>query len=118
MALGCMKKVAIGCLVVMAGATALATATPIASNIWSLLTARGFFIPPESSIFSFSVTKQNDGSGEWWLYAEDGKSFFALDPTEPTYLSVPRTEASKCQNFDSLNQGTWCLVSRHPVPAP
>src|SRR3569833_2793289 len=76
--------------VVAATAVALAAfvATPAASNLWSLATARGCFIPRESSIWSFRVTKENNGSGEWWLYGMDGTHFFALHPTDAVFLSV------------------------------
>lgn len=102
-ALGCMKKVAIGCVVGLVGAIVGAIVTPVASNVWSLVTARGFFIPAESSVFSFQVTKESAGSGEWWLYGEDEQQLFALHPKESIYLSVPRSAQSCCPNFDSLN---------------
>jgi hypothetical protein len=110
-----MKKRAAGLLVLTAILIA-AVATPTASNVWSLATGRGFFIPDESSVFSFRVTKENEGSGEWWLYGEDGRNLFAIHPGDPVYLSVPRERKSQCPNFDPLNQSTWCAPNRHPVP--
>jgi hypothetical protein len=117
LALGSMKRVAIGGLIGLAGAMVITIATPAASNVWSLVTARGFFIPAESSVFSFQVTKENAGSGEWWLYAEDQQHLFALHPEESIYLSAPRAAQARCPKFDSLNFETWCSASRHPVPA-
>jgi hypothetical protein len=111
-----MKRAVIGSLIGLAGAMGVAIATPAASNVWSLLTARGFFIPAESSVFAFQVTKENAGSGEWWLYGEDQQHLFALHPEESVYLSAPRTAQSRCPKFESLNFLTWCSTSRHPVP--
>ena len=91
-------------------------ATRLGVNLWSLATARGFFIPAESSIFTFRVTKENEGSGEWWLYAEDDEHVFALDPTASFYVSASRDEQVRCAKFSPIDQNTWCASARHPVP--
>lgn len=95
----------------------LAVTTPVAGNLWSLATNRGYFIPPESSLFSFRVTKENDGSGEWWLYGEDDHQLFAADPVEPFYISASRAVQARCPQFKPDDATTWCAQTRHRVPA-
>ena len=82
--------------------------TPIAGNIWSQLTGRGFIIPSEANVFTFRVTKWNDGSGEWWLYGEDGRFFyhFSGDKNVP-YLIFPKNRVGSCRDFNSTNVATW-----------
>lgn len=79
------------------------------SNIWNLLTARGFIIPKESSILTFRTTLLNQGSGEWWIYGEDNNFFYYFTGEEKMpYIKITRTAASNCKNFDPLNYLTWC----------
>jgi hypothetical protein len=114
-AFGVMNKAA-SLSICLAAIAALAVVTPVGANLWSLATAQGFFIPAESSIFTFRATKENEGSGEWWLYGEDGKRLFALHPTDPFYISASRQEQTRCARFDRDNQNTWCSPTRHPLP--
>jgi hypothetical protein len=93
-----------------------AASTPTLGNVWSLATARGFFIPKESSLFTFRVTEENHGSGEWWLYGEDGQNFFALHSREPSYFVQTTGEAAKCSGFSPRNQRTWCSPRAVPTP--
>ena len=41
--------------------------TEFIHNIASLIASRGYFIPKESSIFTFSVILENTGNGEYWI---------------------------------------------------
>lgn len=77
-------------------------------NLWSLATGRGFFIPAESSIFTFQVTEENLGSGEWWLYGKDKRYLYALHEKEPVYLVFPRAAIGQCQGFAEKDYRTWC----------
>jgi hypothetical protein len=45
-------------------------------NVWCLNTDKNYFIPKESSIFTFKSTQMNNGSGDWWLYGEDNKFYY------------------------------------------
>jgi hypothetical protein len=65
-----MKISLVALVIVLTGVAGIAIGTPAVFNLWSLATGRGFFVPTESSVFSFRVTKMNEGSGEWWLYGE------------------------------------------------
>ena len=85
---------------------ALALQPAILGNLWSLTTGTGFFIPAESSMFTFRVSKENDGSGEWWLYGEDG-SYYYCNLTDP-YLAYPKSKAATCPNFNPVEVSTWC----------
>jgi hypothetical protein len=100
----------------IAAVTGLIFVMPVVGNLWWLATGTGFFIPEESSIFSFRVTKENDGSGEWWLYGEDHERLYALHPTDPVYLSVLKQERARCANFNATDQSTWCSPEQHPTP--
>ena len=111
-----MGKVASGAAVLLAGLMILGYTTPTLDNLWSLVTGAGFFIPAESSVFTFRVTQENDGSGEWWLYGEDGKHFFALHSEEPVYLVFPRGDLALCPAFVPLDQRTWCPSRTIRVP--
>ena len=86
----------------------LGFSTELIGNSWDLLTGRGFYIPSESSIFNFKVTKYNDGSGEWWLYGEDNRYYYALnidDPFIPPYYIIVKN--NDIVGFDNLNYKTW-----------
>lgn len=85
----------------------LLVVTPTAGNLWDIVTGAGFEIPAESSIFTFRVTRMNDGSGEWWLYGEDGRFFYGL-PDDGPYVAYPRDRAARCPEFDPQNIRTWC----------
>ena len=87
-----MKKTAVALSITLAGLALITIATPLGANAWSLATGQGFFIPEESSVFSFRVMRMNEGSGEWWLYGRDDEYLFAMHPSELTYLSAA-TEA-------------------------
>jgi hypothetical protein len=102
--------------VLASGAVVVFFATPAWVNVWSVITGRGFFIPAESSMFTFRVTKENGGSGEWWLYGEDGRAFYALHEKEPVYLVFPRGAAKGCAGFQVLDYHTWCTPQTRPVP--
>jgi len=84
--------------------------TELLSNIWFELTGRGYFIPKESNMFIFKPTKWNDGSGEWWLYGEDGKYYYGLNidgDTKyiPKYYKTLRVDTN--ENFNKYDYNTW-----------
>jgi hypothetical protein len=83
------------------------------SNVWCLLTARGFVIPKESSILTFRANLMNQGSGEWWVYGEDGNFFYYFTGEGKTpYLKFSKSETTKCSAFDPLNVETWCSIKK------
>jgi len=85
--------------------------TELFSNLWCELTGRGFFIPKESNIFIFKVTEWNEGSGEWWLYGEDKKYYYALSEEfgrenyDPKYYKLLKGYENK--NFNRFDYKTW-----------
>ncbi|NEQ24138.1 MAG: hypothetical protein F6K28_34450 [Microcoleus sp. SIO2G3] len=84
--------------------------TPTLGNLWSLVSDRHvFFIPQESSIFTFYVTEMNDGSGEWWVSGEDFRYFYArIDEDGILYAAFPRSKVSQCPSFQLRRWTTWC----------
>lgn len=101
----------------LAAGVGLAVATPLAGNLWDLLTGVGYEIPAESSVFSFRATVMNEGSGEWWMYGEDGRNFYGVpvnDAGTAKYLVFPREKAAGCRGFDAHDTATWCPDSTRP----
>lgn len=95
---------------------ALVLFTPILFNLWSLATdggflgsSGGFFIPEESSVFTFDVTEMNHGSGDWWIYAEDHRYFYAaINWDGVAYVAFPKSKVSQCASFEPRDSSTWC----------
>lgn len=111
-----MKRIAVALSITVAGLALIAIGTPLGANLWSLATGQGFFIPEESSVFSFRVTKMNEGSGEWWLNGRDDEQLFALHPSEPVYFSAAFAAQTGCPSFKENDFTTWCSSEQHPVP--
>ena len=59
------RKTVLPCLA--AGLLFLAFCTEFFANAGALVASRGYFIPKESSLFTFHVTQDNTGNGEYWL---------------------------------------------------
>ncbi len=82
---------------------------PVGNNTWQILTSRGYVIPAESSVFTFVPTVMNEGSGEWWLYGEDGNFYYHfVGSPEIPYMKISRDHAKRCKGFDSKDYKTWC----------
>lgn len=81
--------------------------TNIFSNSFHIIMEKEFFIPEESNIFQFKPTKMNDGSGDWWLYGEDSKYYYALNQNSqiPKYFKF--SKENKTEGFDKFNYKTW-----------
>lgn len=92
-------------------AASVLVATPLAGNLWNLLSGAGFEIPSESSIFTFRPTVMNEGSGEWWLYGEDRRNYYGVpekDAPPAGYLVFPRARVGECPGFREQDVTTWC----------
>jgi len=82
--------------------------TNLFGNLWCKLTWLGYFIPKESNMFIFNVTKENEGSGEWWLYGEDKNYYYGLDGEdnyEPKYYKMKK--GNEDENFNKFDYKTW-----------
>jgi hypothetical protein len=81
--------------------------TSFFGNLWSLLVDENYFIPSESNIFKFEITKMNDGSGDWWLYGEDNLFYYALNQENknPKYFILKKTNTTI--GFNKLDYSTW-----------
>lgn len=78
--------------------------TELVQNSASLMASRGYFIPKESSIFTFSVTLENIGNGEYWMYGEDKKYYYYSGISPYVFI----TKENNCPDFDKLDYRTWC----------
>jgi hypothetical protein len=57
----------------------------------------------------------NDGSGEWWLYGEDGDRFYAVpDQGSRAYVTFPRSRVPSCPGFQPRESRTWCGIDLDP----
>lgn len=99
-------KLTIGILAISAG-LALLPALPVGANLWLLTIEPGYVIPEESSVFTFRPTAMNDGSGDWWIYGEDGGHYYFIGD-EAGYKATSRTAAVNCEGFSASDYGTWC----------
>lgn len=82
--------------------------TPLLSNLWCVITGRGYFIPKESSIFTFTALVMNEGSGEWWLYGEDTNNYYSVEnDINLPYIVFSKKDASKCKLFLPTDYTTW-----------
>jgi hypothetical protein len=84
--------------------------SPLLGNAWLLLIGRGYFIPADSSIFTFEPIEMNNGSGEWWIYGQDYRYYYyAGDGVgKHRYRFVHRSQANACRGFVVTDFSTWC----------
>ncbi len=89
--------------------------TQLYSNLFQMLEgADSFFIPVESDIWRFEVTKSNPGSGSWWLFARDQQHYYALSKEQPEYIYI--RQDNSCDAFDPFKLETWCTARTSPLP--
>lgn len=99
------KAVGIGCACLLAVGAYLFM-TPTGANMFGLLTSSAFYIPNESSLTRFRVKQYNTGSGDWWLYGEDGQNYYAVsDDDHFSYFVL--SKAAAMDEFDPLDKSTW-----------
>ncbi|MGE6355653.1 hypothetical protein ACQKCJ_17430 [Flavobacterium sp. NPDC079362] len=90
--------------------------TSIFGNIFSLVIEKEYFIPKQSSIFTFNETVQNEGSSDVWRYGEDFTNYyFNLSTFTYDVLFFPKKNINNCLGFDPEDITTWCGVK---VPNP
>lgn len=83
--------------------------TPVFGNLYSLLIEREYFIPKQSSIFTFSETVRNDGSSDAWRYGKDfANYYYNLSNTNNDVLVFPKSNVDNCPEFNPENANTWC----------
>lgn len=109
------KKTMIGITLVLcciALVIALST-TSLLTNLWGLTTGRGYFIPKESSVFTFTAVVMNEGSGEWWLYGEDADNYYSVENDKDLpYILISKKDAAKCPNFIRTDHRTWRMETK------
>lgn len=78
-------------------------------NLLSLLMEPAYVIPVESSLWSFTPTVMNSGSGDWWLYGEDSHFYYHfIGSDDESYAVFPRSEVARCPGFNPHEVDTWC----------
>jgi hypothetical protein len=83
--------------------------TSLLGNIFSLAIEKEYFIPKQSSIFTFNETVHNNGSSDVWRYGEDYTNYyFNLSDTNNSVLVFPKADIDNCAGFDPENVTTWC----------
>ena len=106
------STILIACIVAIT--VAMLAFAPLLENGWSLLTdgplSDGpYYIPDESSVLTFRVTEMNSGSGEWWMYGEDYRFFYAqVDDGRTRYIAFPKSKVKECRSFRAADWTTWC----------
>lgn len=105
-------------------------------NMSRLIASRGYFIPADSSIFTFDPTVENSGSGEWWHYGEDLTHYYygggcldeqplVLLAKELPHYDYDNEEACRylkirkynnCEGFNSEDYSTWCEAEIRTQP--
>lgn len=84
--------------------------TQLWGNAFMMILDGGYFIPNESTIFTFKETVSNEGSGEWWLYGEDYHHYYGQ--TMYGYLAFPKNQVQNCPNFNPTDVNTWCKITK------
>lgn len=89
---------------------------PFFSNLWLLSTGKGYFIPKESSIFTFRPTQFTDGSGEWWIYGMDDQRFYAygFDGHGDAYAEIGKDHTPSGFNHQKFESWPDESIQIHP----
>lgn len=83
-------------------------------NLWSLATERAYVIPKESSVWTFTATVMNEGSGDWWIYGEDANNYYHyIGGEKESYRWVSREETQAWKGFDAHDSTTWRRWAAH-----
>ncbi|MBS9782880.1 MAG: hypothetical protein KGV43_03675 [Arcobacter sp.] len=77
------------------------------NNGISLIFRNGFFIPKESFIYSFVEMQKDEGSGEYWLYAQDDRYYYTTMTKDKKYIKISKQLTKSKKDFDKLNVNTW-----------
>ena len=92
--------------------------THIFGNLWFLLTGNGYFVPSQSSVFSFRPTEDSGGNADWWVRGEDWSRYYALDRRGLVYWVYPKAKVANCPGFNPSVYDSWCsaFASQSQVP--
>lgn len=83
--------------------------TSVFGNIFSLVIEKAYFIPKQSSIFTFTETVHNNGSSDVWRYGEDFTNYyFNLSSFNNDVLLFPKKDIHTCPGFNPEDVTTWC----------
>ncbi len=83
----------------------------IFGNILMLVIEKEYFIPKQSSIFTFNETVPNEGSSDVWRYGEDRSNYYFNRSTfNNDVLFFPKKNIKNCPGFNPEDIKTWCEV--------
>lgn len=100
------RSVAAGAAAALIGLVGAPTVPNYAGNLFLTITSDAFYIPRQSTMIRFRPTVMNGGSGEWWLYGEDARYFYAMsDYDHFSYLYLPRDKIAA--GINPLDKATW-----------
>lgn len=79
------------------------------SNFFLLITDSNYFIPEQSSIWSFEEIKYSDRVDNSWQYAEDYSNYYYYSSINNEVLFFSKRNILDCLAFNPINYKTWCL---------
>jgi hypothetical protein len=83
--------------------------TRLGTNLWLSTTESEYRIPGESNMLTFVPLMLNQGSGDWWIYGEDGNNYYYHEGEgENDYYILKKSKANLCENFNPVDIETWC----------
>ncbi len=104
------KRKSIVCAILFITAITL-FCTSIFGNVFSLIIEKEYFIPKQSSIFTFNETIGNEGSSDVWRYGEDYSNYYYnLNTFDNDVLFFPKKNVNNCPGFNPEDVTTWCKV--------
>ncbi|WP_433816339.1 hypothetical protein [Flavobacterium johnsoniae] len=104
------KRKSIVCAILFITAITL-FCTSIFGNAFSLIIEKEYFIPKQSSIFTFNETIGNEGSSDVWRYGEDYSNYYYnLSTFDNDVLFFPKKNVNNCPGFNPEDVTTWCKV--------
>ncbi|WP_240996600.1 hypothetical protein [Pseudomonas viridiflava] len=98
-------------LSIAVGFIGLAMGTNFFSNAFMMLMDGNNFIPKESSVFSFKPYEINQGSSNYWVYGEDGESYYYFSYGS-TLAYILASKKNSCPKFDRQDYLTWCATEK------
>jgi len=101
--------IAVGVLLALATGALVVTGGNVVPNTWLLITEPTNVIPRESSVWRFTPTVMNTGSGDWWIYGKDAENYYYFTGfDDQPYIAISKIDATGCAGFNSEDFRTWC----------
>ncbi|MDR2947258.1 MAG: hypothetical protein LBV79_11015 [Candidatus Adiutrix sp.] len=110
----------IGCVLLIALPITSALIFPrFTYNLFVVALEPYYYIPDQSSIFTFRPTMSGGGSEPLWIYGEDKIYYYYNDTFNDitgSPIAFPKNETASCPGFDPKEIYTWCqFAPRHLI---